>query len=95
MTPLGFISAGIMDSSVSYFLLLCAGISGLNIAKSMILEPQKTTDKTIRFILVPALLFALAIVAWLNNSRIPLFLDLGGYLRGHACFVCRYFCKKK
>jgi hypothetical protein len=73
LTPLGYISAGIMDSSVSLFLLLCAIISGFNLAKGMILEPQKTSFKTIKFILVPVLLFAIAVIAWIDNSRIPLF----------------------
>ena len=88
MTPLGYISAGIMDSSVSYFLLLCAIISGLNIAKSMILEPRNTTVKTIKFKLVPALIFALTVVAWLDRSRIPLLLIWATiFVAMHVLFV--------
>jgi hypothetical protein len=88
MTPLGYISAGIMDSSVSYLLLLCAIISGLNIAKRMILEPRNTTVKTIKFKLGPALIFALTVVAWLDSSRIPLLLIWAAiFVAMHVLFV--------
>lgn len=71
LVPIGYIAACGVRSNLIGPLMVAGLIMGIGIATSMINNPEKTTARRIKWLIVPSMLVLIVLMAFINPPKVP------------------------